>query len=142
MSCSTYKHGIYTKQSSVCKVVSKALGMTMTEFCNFMIAEYQREHPEMMPQAQGFIATINSGVFSRKEEPEPEPTEEENPEHLAKKRRRRKHICHKWTAQEDAWIVLHASDATIREIAKQFSVSYDSARHRLRYVQAKWGITT
>lgn len=46
------------------KVMSKASGRTMTEFTNLVLAAYQREHPEIMEQAQGFLDTINSGAFS------------------------------------------------------------------------------
>lgn len=46
------------------KVMSKASGKTMTEFANLVIAAYQREHPEIMAQAQAFLDTINSGAFS------------------------------------------------------------------------------
>ena len=46
------------------KVMSKATGRTMTEFTNAVIAAYQREHPEIMQQAQSFLDTVNSGAFS------------------------------------------------------------------------------
>lgn len=46
------------------KVMSKATGRTMTEFTNLVIDAYQREHPEIMEQARGFLATVNSGAFS------------------------------------------------------------------------------
>ena len=46
------------------KVMAKASGKTMTEFTNLVIAAYQREHPEIMAQAQAFLDTINSGAFS------------------------------------------------------------------------------
>ena len=46
------------------KVMAKASGRTMTEFTNLVIAAYQREHPEIMQQAQAFLDTINSGAFS------------------------------------------------------------------------------
>ena len=46
------------------KVMSKASGKTMTEFTNMVITAYQREHPEIMAQAQAFLDTINSGAFS------------------------------------------------------------------------------
>lgn len=46
------------------KVMAKASGKTMTEFTNLVIAAYQREHPEIMAQAQAFLDTVNSGAFS------------------------------------------------------------------------------
>ncbi len=46
------------------KVMAKASGRTMTEFTNLVIAAYQREHPEIMEQAQAFLDTVNSGAFS------------------------------------------------------------------------------
>lgn len=46
------------------KVMSKASGKTMTEFTNLVIDAYQREHPEIMAQAQAFLDTVNSGAFS------------------------------------------------------------------------------
>ena len=46
------------------KVMAKASGRTMTEFTNLVIAAYQREHPEIMQQANAFLETINSGAFS------------------------------------------------------------------------------
>ena len=46
------------------KVMAKASGRTMTEFTNLVIAAYQREHPEIMEQAHGFLDVINSGAFS------------------------------------------------------------------------------
>lgn len=46
------------------KVMSKATGHTMTEFTNIVIAAFQREHPEIMQQAQSFLDTVNSGAFS------------------------------------------------------------------------------
>lgn len=46
------------------KVMSKASGKTMTEFTNLVIAAYQREHPEIMELANGFLAVVNSGAFS------------------------------------------------------------------------------
>ena len=46
------------------KVMAKASGRTMTEFTNLVIAAYQREHPEIMEQARGFLNTINFGAFS------------------------------------------------------------------------------
>ena len=46
------------------RVMAKATGKTMTEFTNAIIAAYQREHPELMEQAQAFLNTVNSGAFS------------------------------------------------------------------------------
>jgi len=46
------------------KIMAKATGKTMTEFTNAIIAAYQREHPELMEQAQAFLDTVNSGAFS------------------------------------------------------------------------------
>ena len=46
------------------KVMAKATGRTMTEFTNLVIDAYQREHPEIMAQAQAFLDTVNSGAFS------------------------------------------------------------------------------
>jgi len=46
------------------KVMAKATGRTMTEFTNLVVAAYQREHPEIMAQAQSFLDTVNSGAFS------------------------------------------------------------------------------
>ena len=46
------------------KTMAKASGRTMTEFTNLVIAAYQREHPEIMAQAQAFLDTVNSGAFS------------------------------------------------------------------------------
>ncbi len=52
------------KNHEFLKVMAKASGKTMTEFCNLVIAAYQREHPEIMGQARAFLDTINSGAFS------------------------------------------------------------------------------
>lgn len=46
------------------RVLAKASGQTMTEFTNLVISAYRREHPELMEQANAFLATINSGLFS------------------------------------------------------------------------------
>ena len=46
------------------RVMSKASGRTMTEFCNLVIEAYRNEHPEIMEQARAFLDTINSGAFS------------------------------------------------------------------------------
>ena len=46
------------------RVMAKASGKTMTEFCNLVITAYQKEHPELLEQARAFLATINSGAFS------------------------------------------------------------------------------
>lgn len=46
------------------RVMAKASGKTMTEFTNAIISAYQREHPELMEQAQAFLNTVNSGAFS------------------------------------------------------------------------------
>jgi len=46
------------------KVMARASGKTMTEFCNLVISAYRREHPEILAQAQEFLAVINSGAFS------------------------------------------------------------------------------
>lgn len=46
------------------KVMAKASGKSMTEFTNLVISAYQKEHPEIMQQAQNFLNTINSGAFS------------------------------------------------------------------------------
>ena len=46
------------------KVMARASGRTMTEFTNLVIAAYQREHPEILEQARGFLDTVNSGAFS------------------------------------------------------------------------------
>ena len=46
------------------KIMSKASGKTMTEFTNLVIAAYQKEHPEIMQQAQAFLNAVNSGAFS------------------------------------------------------------------------------
>ena len=46
------------------KVMARASGKTMTEFTNLVIEAYQREHPEIMEQAQAFLNTVNSGAFS------------------------------------------------------------------------------
>ena len=54
------------------KVMSKASGKSMTEFTNLVLAAYQREHPEIMEQARGFLNTINSGAFSSLLDGEPE----------------------------------------------------------------------
>lgn len=45
------------------KVMAKATGQTMTEFTNFVIDAYQREHPEIMEQAAAFLDVVNSGKF-------------------------------------------------------------------------------
>lgn len=50
------------------KVMSKATGRTMTEFCNLVIEAYMNEHPEMLEQARGFLDTVNSGLFSNKKD--------------------------------------------------------------------------
>jgi len=46
------------------KTMAKVTGTTMTEFTNAIISAYQREHPELMAQAQAVIDTVNSGAFS------------------------------------------------------------------------------
>ena len=46
------------------KIMAKASGRTMTEFANLVIAAYQREHPEILSEAQSFLDKINSGAFS------------------------------------------------------------------------------
>ena len=46
------------------KVMARASGRTMTEFTNLVVAAYRSEHPEMMEQAEAFLNTIKSGVFS------------------------------------------------------------------------------
>lgn len=46
------------------RVMAKATGRTMTEFTNLVISAYQREHPEIMEQARGFLNVVNSGAFS------------------------------------------------------------------------------
>ena len=46
------------------KIMSKASGKSMTEFTNLVISAYQREHPEIMQQAQSFLDMVNSGEFS------------------------------------------------------------------------------
>ena len=51
------------------KVLSKATGHTMTEFTNIVIAAYRTEHPELMRQASSFLDTVNSGLFSNKQQP-------------------------------------------------------------------------
>lgn len=58
------------------KVMAKASGKTMTEFCNLVIAAYQNEHPELMAQAEAFLQTINSGLFSSLFEKAEDPTQE------------------------------------------------------------------
>ena len=49
---------------SFIKIMAKASGRTMTEFTNLVIAAYQREHPEILAEAQSFLDKINSGAFS------------------------------------------------------------------------------
>ena len=49
------------------KVMASASGRTMTEFTNLVIAAYQREHPEIMEQAKGFINVIDSGTFTARD---------------------------------------------------------------------------
>ena len=49
------------------KVMASASGRTMTEFANLVIAAYQREHPEIMEQAKGFINVIDSGTFTARD---------------------------------------------------------------------------
>ena len=46
------------------RVMARATGRTMTEFTNAIIAAYQREHPELMAQAQALLDTVNSETFS------------------------------------------------------------------------------
>ena len=46
------------------KVMARATGRTMTEFCNHVIAAYQREHPELLEKARAFLEEVNSGAFS------------------------------------------------------------------------------
>lgn len=46
------------------RIMAKATGRSMTEFTNLIISAYQREHPEIMEQAKGFLATVNSKEFS------------------------------------------------------------------------------
>lgn len=50
------------------KVLSKATGRTMTEFCNLVIEAYRNEHPEMLEQARSFLDTVNSGLFFNRKE--------------------------------------------------------------------------
>lgn len=45
------------------KVMARATGQTMTEFVNFVVDAYQREHPEIMEQAAAFLDVVNSGKF-------------------------------------------------------------------------------
>lgn len=47
------------------RVMAKATGRTMTEFCNLILEAYQNEHPEIMAQARVFLDTVNSGAFSK-----------------------------------------------------------------------------
>ena len=46
------------------KTMSKATGRTMTEFTNLVLAAYQREHPEIMAEAQHFLDIVNAEAFS------------------------------------------------------------------------------
>lgn len=46
------------------KTMARATGRTMTEFTNLVIAAYQKEHPEIMGQAQSFLDVVNSEAFS------------------------------------------------------------------------------
>ena len=41
------------------RVMARATGKTMTEFTNAIISEYQREHPELMEQAQALLNFSN-----------------------------------------------------------------------------------
>lgn len=50
------------------KVMARATGHTMTQFTNIVIEAYRNEHPELMEQANSFLATVNSGLFSSQEE--------------------------------------------------------------------------
>lgn len=50
------------------KVMAKASGQTMTEFTNYVIDAYQREHPEFLEQANSFLDFIATGDFSNKED--------------------------------------------------------------------------
>ncbi len=47
------------------KVLARATGHTMTDFTNIIIEAYRKEHPELMEQANTFLATVNSGLFSK-----------------------------------------------------------------------------
>lgn len=46
------------------KVMAKATGQSMTEFTNNVLAAYQKEHPEFMEQAQGFLKLVNDKTWS------------------------------------------------------------------------------
>jgi len=46
------------------KIMARASGRTMTEMVNLIIAGYQREHPELMDQAEVFIHAVNSSTLS------------------------------------------------------------------------------
>lgn len=50
------------------KIMAKASGQTMTEFTNYVIDAYQREHPEFLEQANSFLDFIATGDFSNKED--------------------------------------------------------------------------
>ena len=41
------------------KVVSRGVGMTMTEFTNFVISRYRAEHPETYEQMQAWIKNLS-----------------------------------------------------------------------------------
>ena len=47
------------------KVMAAASGHNMTEFTNLILDAYRAEHPELMEQANAFLATVNSGLFSK-----------------------------------------------------------------------------
>ena len=49
------------------RVMARATGYTMTKFANKVVEAYINEHPELMEQAQSFLDTVNSGLFSRHE---------------------------------------------------------------------------
>ena len=48
------------------KVMARATGQTITEFINYVLEAYQKEHPEFMEQAKGFIDLVNKKIWSEK----------------------------------------------------------------------------
>lgn len=49
-------------------VLAQATGHTFTQFTNLIIANYRKEHPELVKQAQAVIDFANSGIFTEGED--------------------------------------------------------------------------
>lgn len=53
-------------------LMSRATGRTMTDYCNYVISAYKKEHPEFMAAADSFLKLTNAGEWkdAPKENPE------------------------------------------------------------------------